>query len=236
MEVIMNEFQELKNSIDELSKKIDFMNKNIMKIEKQIPSYVPMHNMDARTFKEGESYDLNIFDDESIKMNMEENLRIGYNLINNLNDFETKSILYCGGPGSGKTTLCNHLVYISTMQGYSTRKYSSMFEIIYKAMNSKDRDKYIYNEYQFLFDCDFLIIDNLGEEYTTNYTIKMFNRIISERYDKGLKTIITTQSNLTDLITALGEDLFAKLIDYFICAKLESENLYIRNFKSLMQG
>ena len=48
-----------------------------------------------------------------------------------------------------------------------------------------------------------LIVDDLGKEQCTDWSISTLYSIINERYEKMLPTIITTNYNIDDLIRAL---------------------------------
>lgn len=55
-----------------------------------------------------------------------------------------------------------------------------------------------------LFDCDLLVLDDLGAERVTDWTREQILLIISERYDRYASTIITSNYSLGDLADRLS--------------------------------
>ena len=59
-----------------------------------------------------------------------------------------------------------------------------------------------------------LVIDDLGREYTTNWTIGIFHEIIDHRYrNDQLRTIVTTNHSLKELYDIVGVPVVSRLTD-----------------------
>lgn len=140
-----------------------------------------------------------------------------------LTDTEGKfGLMMCGLYGNGKTTLgmaIAHLIdYVTERElGYSQRKrmkvkkakeIASMCALASKFKDSRD-------DYQDLFCCEMLMIDDLGEEpkEVLNYGQPQTPVIdvLSERYDRQLLTVVTT--NLTN--EQLGDKYGGRMYDRF---------------------
>ena len=108
------------------------------------------------------------------------------------------SLAILGGVGTGKTTLLKAVLYWMKAVGIGV-KYIKANNL--PTIASDDRDVYEAmlkpNEFY-----DFLLIDDVGEEPTelTHYgnKISLFSRIIEERYEYRLPTIITSNLALRD--------------------------------------
>ena len=61
-----------------------------------------------------------------------------------------------------------------------------------------------------------LVIDDLGREYSTNWTTSIFHEIIDYRYTNklGLNTLITTNHSLSELKEIIGTPAVSRLTDF----------------------
>ena len=114
-------------------------------------------------------------------------------------EFGTHSInlLIMGNCGSGKTHLSSSIAGVVLRRGFYV-VYESAQNIVSDFEADKFRagfrgeepksDKYL--------DCELLIIDDLGAEYQTQFSVSCLYTLINTRINKGLNTIIST--NLSD--------------------------------------
>lgn len=60
--------------------------------------------------------------------------------------------------------------------------------------------------YSLLFRCQVLVLDDLGREYTDDkgFFAKIFNELLDERYERKLKTILTTNLTWAEFKTTYG--------------------------------
>ena len=122
--------------------------------------------------------------------------------------------------------MCNCIANLMIFNGYSVRYYSAveLFQLINDAIISKTIDRKIYD---FIYECDLLIIDNFGLEIKNNFTISHLLNIIEKREANLKKTVISTPLRLTELIESYGNLLFGKLFTKIPChlllKKKESE-------------
>ena len=100
-----------------------------------------------------------------------------------------ENLLFYGDTGLGKTFMCNCIAKSLLDKGHLVIYQTAfkMFEII-EDYKFKNADSHISKEnYENLFDCDLLIIDDLGTELTNSFTnSELFNilntRLLSENY------------------------------------------------------
>ena len=65
--------------------------------------------------------------------------------------------------------------------------------------NAFEKDAEAADMAQFVFDCDLLIIDDLGTERNTDYGLEKVYNVIDSRYLAGKPLILTTNLMLTDM-------------------------------------
>ena len=58
-----------------------------------------------------------------------------------------------------------------------------------------------------------LIIDDLGREYSTEWTLSILHEIIDYRYSNDLRTLITTNHSLDELKVIVGNPVVSRLVD-----------------------
>ena len=58
-----------------------------------------------------------------------------------------------------------------------------------------------------------LVIDDLGREYSTEWTLSILHEIIDYRYSNDLRTLITTNHSLEELKVIVGNPVVSRLVD-----------------------
>lgn len=109
---------------------------------------------------------------------------------------KSPSILFKGGTGLGKTHLSLAIANAVIDRGYSV-VYGTAQNILNDLSNENfgrtDRLKYTEDR---VLECDLLILDDLGTEFKTAYSVACLYNIINTRLSAKLPTIIST--NLTE--------------------------------------
>lgn len=114
-------------------------------------------------------------------------------------------LLFIGSYGTGKTHLAAAICHELIKQGYQPI-FGTMITLLekikatYDDEYSRETEERIIRKYT---DCDLLIIDDLGKERPTDWTLEKLYYVINTRYEKCLPIIITTNYNLEKLITRL---------------------------------
>ncbi len=148
-------------------------------------------------------------------------------------DFDTKapSVLMYGATGLGKTHLSLAMAKTAIDKGYgvvygSTQNLISRLERE-KFGKSNDGD----TTEQSLLECDLLILDDLGAEFTTSFTISSIYNIINTRMMAGLPVIINTNLSLEDIETKYTQRISSRIIGEY--TPLEFVGRDIRQIKSM---
>lgn len=152
-------------------------------------------------------------------------------------DFEKdndENLLFYGDTGLGKTFMCNCIAKSLLDKGHLVIYQTSfkMFEIIedYKFKNTNERiSKDNYNN---LFECDLLIIDDLGTELANSFTNSELFNILNTRLLNGKKTIISTNLTPLQLGEAYAQRIFSRIFDKFRMVKFIGRDLRWEQKKS----
>lgn len=143
------------------------------------------------------------------------------NARNNLDDLKkyamnfsqnSENLLFYGASGTSKTFLANAIAREVSKQGFSVISKSSI-EIFenYESMkfsSYNQETKALIDEYK---SCDLLIIDGLGNELVTTFTISAFYSLINYRIENSKPTIITTNLKVSKLSEKYSESIFSRL-------------------------
>ena len=71
-------------------------------------------------------------------------------------------------------------------------------------------------EYYRFFDCDLLIIDDLGSEMVTPSSVSYLYNILNTRINKGLPTVISTNNSSEDIKRKYDDRIASRLFGEFI--------------------
>ena len=110
----------------------------------------------------------------------------------------SRSLLFQGGPGLGKTHLSLAIAGKAIEKGYGVIYVSA--PVIFSQL---EKEHFGRNEgtgtQQYLLDCDLLIIDDLGTEFPSKFTVSALYSLINSRTMSSKPTIISTNLTLSEL-------------------------------------
>ena len=121
--------------------------------------------------------------------------------IRSIDNFEQKpsNLLFYGDTGVGKTFLSNCIAKEVLEKGKSVIYFTAfqLFDILSKGVFEKDADA--ITAHQNIYNCDLLIIDDLGTEVSNSFTSSQLFLCINERILRQKATIISTNLNTVEL-------------------------------------
>ena len=162
------------------------------------------------------------------------------NILNNakrfVEDFDKKhdSILIFGSTGLGKTFLSNCIAKALLDKGHTVLYLSSneLFEeVLSKYIMSRNEDdkKILEPIYQYLYNSDLLIIDDLGTEVLSSFVKSQLFEIINKRILTGRSTLITSNLDLETLQDRYTERVMSRIADNYILYQLYGDDIrYIK--------
>ena len=142
-------------------------------------------------------------------------------------DHKPKNLFIYGKTGVGKTFLSNCVAKELLDSGHSVIYFTAfqLFDILSKGVFEKDADAIA--AHQNIFDCDLLVIDDLGTELSNSFTTSQLFLCVNERLLRQKSTIISTNLNLNQIVDIYSERTFSRICDAYTLINLFS-NVDIR--------
>jgi DNA replication protein DnaC len=152
--------------------------------------------------------------------------------INNFGSDYQNLFIY-GTVGTGKSFLSICIANELLKKGHSVIYFSSMglFELL--AENSFDYKNKgeLRGIYEDLYNCELLIIDDLGTERTNSFVASELFSCLNERDNRKKATIITTNLSLEQLQNTYSDRIFSRITSNFRLLKLSGQD--IRKIKKI---
>lgn len=144
---------------------------------------------------------------------------------------DTRSILMRGATGLGKTHLSLSIANELLEKGFSVA-YVSAPDILFQLERAHFSYDYQQEEelLSTLTDCDLLIIDDLGTEFSTNYTNTQIYNIFNNRILRSKPVIINTNLTIKELESAYTQRFVSRIMG--TCDKLDFVGKDIRPRKA----
>ncbi len=150
-----------------------------------------------------------------------------------ISDFDNKpkNIFLYGDTGVGKTFLTNCVAKELLDKGYSVIYFTAfqLFDILSKGVFSKNEDAIAANRN--IFDCDLLIIDDLGTELANSFTTSQLFLCVNERILRQKSTIISTNLNMNQMVDLYSERTLSRISSNYSVIKLFGEDIRIKKRK-----
>ena len=143
-----------------------------------------------------------------------------------------RNLFLYGDTGVGKTFLTNCIAKELMDKAFSVIYLTAFefFDTLAKSRFEKDMDAEMMNEH--IFDCDLLIIDDLGTELTNSFTVSQLFLCINERILRRKSTIISTNLSLESLVDIYSERTFSRITSNYTMLKITGDDIRIK--KKLM--
>ena len=180
------------------------------------------------------TFDINIFSNDSYRnekltprQNMYYILEISEDFCSNFHDAGV-NLLFYGGTGLGKTFMCNCIANellnkeISVLYQTSFSLFETVENHKFNKLNESEENLMNYN---MIFDCDLLIIDDLGTEVSNSFTNAELFNIINERMITEKRTIISTNLSLEQLRDTYSDRITSRVFNNFVPLKFYGKDL-----------
>lgn len=160
--------------------------------------------------------------------------RISEKFADNLNFESTRNLFFTGKPGTGKTFISGCTAHRAIMNGYSVYYLSapSFFEKMsnYRVMiNSFSPDPERYDtaslSYNYILNCDLLIIDDLGTEAPNTNRQPDLLSVLNYRTNLNKKMIISTNLEINNLSSVFDERVMSRIYGEFSVLRFMGEDL-----------
>jgi len=151
---------------------------------------------------------------ETEKMQMEKIVAAAHAFVDNF-DTTFSNLLFFGNVGCGKTFLTNCIAKELLDSGHSVIYLTAhqIFEMLAKITFDKESDESdISFSYDDIYECDLLVIDDLGSELTNSFVISRFFTILNERLQREHSTIISTNLEPQKLVDTYTERSVSRIL------------------------
>jgi len=147
-----------------------------------------------------------------------------------IRNFDTRfnNLLFYGNSGLGKTFL-SHCIAKELLGTAHTVLYLTAYELfdtLGKAIHNDDEDFGASAEH--ILDCDLLIIDDLGTELSSAFTLSRLNLCINERFINRRPTIISTNFGIADLEAHYGERNISRILSSYTLLRFFGEDIRLK--------
>ena len=150
---------------------------------------------------------------------------INEKLLENAKNNEPLNIFFSGKTGTGKTFLSRYIEknMINNNKSVIYISVNDLLNVVFKDFSSDNNETNPLLDY--INDCDMLILDDLGKENISTFTIKYIYNLIDNRLTHNKSTIVCSQHNYTEISEVYDESLTTRLYNYFITVRLEGKDL-----------
>ena len=142
-------------------------------------------------------------------------------------DTDYRNILFCGTVGTGKSFL-SCCIASDLLDSYHSVVYMSaktLFDTLAEAQFSKEKLPEVSAVRERIYDCDLLIIDDLGTEMTNSFVGTELFSIITERYNSRKSVIISTNLELAQLRDRYSDRVFSRITGSYDVLRLYGPDL-----------
>lgn len=145
-------------------------------------------------------------------------------------DNHNYSLLFVGNPGLGKTFLCNSIARELLKKGKSVIYHvsSELIDLVRKYkfdFENEDNNSSGLND---IYNCDLLIIDDLGTELPTQFSSLVLYNILNKRLLNNKKLIVSTNLDTNQIINTYSERISSRLLGSLSMYKFYGEDIRIK--------
>ena len=162
--------------------------------------------------------DLNSFNDTRQK---------AINFVDNF-DSNYQNLLFYGTVGTGKSLLSSCIAKELLSSGHSVIYFSaiSLFDELSKEAFDRNSKKTVSDS---IYNCDLLIIDDLGTEITNSFTVSSLFSLINERASRRKSIVISTNLSLETLRDRYTDRTFSRIMGSFTFCRLTGPDIRLAN-------
>ena len=139
-------------------------------------------------------------------------------------DTESESLYMHGATGLGKTHLSLAIANVVAENGYRV-----IYDTAQNLLSSLEREKFSYsntgereNE---ILDCDLLIIDDLGSEFSTQFTTAAVYNIVNTRINRSKPVIISTNLTSSELEAKYSQRITSRIIGNYVSLRFIGDDI-----------
>lgn len=150
------------------------------------------------------------------------------NFIKNFNS-DYHNLFFYGTVGTGKSFLSSCIAKELIEQGKLVIYFSSaqLFETLSRSTFDRESKEAASGIYEDIYECDLLIIDDLGTELTNAFVSSQLFSCLNNRHLRRKSTIITTNLSLEELRDRYSDRIFSRITSNYGMCKLTGHDIRI---------
>lgn len=155
-------------------------------------------------------------------------LNVCHDFVDTFSD-DFRNILLYGDTGVGKTFLTHCIAKDLIDRSFSVIYFSAAQLFDYFAKNTFVKKEETDNDaFAHIYNCDLLIIDDLGTELTNSFTSSQLFVCLNERILRKKSTVISTNLSLDDINTIYSERIFSRISSNYTMLRLTGDDIRIQ--------
>ena len=146
-----------------------------------------------------------------------------------------KSLFFYGGAGLGKTFLSTAIAKELIARGKSViyQSAAKLFSLYMDYSFGRVDAAAANRQLNSFAACDLLIIDDLGTEAVSTYSVSYLFELLNERILRGKKMVISTNLNVGEIASTYSERIHSRLLEHFELLKFIGEDIRLQK---MMEG
>ena len=147
-------------------------------------------------------------------------------------DKEYANLFFYGTVGCGKSFLSSCVAKELIETGHSVIYFSSigLFDFLSRYSFDYKNKENLYNTFEDLYNCDLVIIDDLGTEVTNNFVTSELFSCLNERHIRKKSTIISTNLSLGELRDRYSDRIFSRITSNYEVCRLSGQDIRMHKF------
>lgn len=153
-------------------------------------------------------------------------VKICRNFVQNFKQ-DYRNLFFYGTVGTGKSFLSGCIANELLQKGHSVIYFSSsgLFDTLARYSFETKTKETLYNFYKDLYNCDLVIIDDLGTEVTNSFVTSQLFACLNERHLRKKATIISTNLSLEELRDRYSDRVFSRVTSNYTICKLTGPDI-----------
>ena len=157
-----------------------------------------------------DNFRFDIYDDPETAERMRSVVGIARDFAENFAKNKDRNLLLIGRTGTGKTHVSSAIARAVIERGYDV-----LYDTVQNIISAFETDTFRRGEESVsskYLECDLLIVDDLGTEFSTQFTVSCIYNLINTRYNRGLSTVISTNLDPVQLSKQYDDRIYSRLI------------------------
>lgn len=140
-----------------------------------------------------------------------------------------RNLFFYGTVGTGKSFLSGCVAKELIERGCSVIYFSAagLFEALSQISFDYKNKEELHRMYEDLYQCDLLIIDDLGTELTNSFVTSQLFSCLNERHIRKKATVISTNLSLEELRNRYSDRIFSRITSNYEICKLSGPDIRI---------